>query len=195
MARLPHPGETGNWGEILNKFLQVEHNEDGTLKIRSETGYVSTSDDEVITGKKSFANDVTLTDSKVTFVETHHGKTLEVSQDAYNARFKAPQSGLVLESAQYTNITLDPGGGTGRGSVFVTTQLDMNNRKICNAAPPEAASDAATKQYVDTTAPTISTGAGAPTAVPGKIGDMYIDTTSLKLYVATSTHSWTCIND
>jgi lysophospholipase L1-like esterase len=33
MARLPQPGaDDGNWGDILNEFLSVEHNGDGTLK-------------------------------------------------------------------------------------------------------------------------------------------------------------------
>lgn len=33
MARLPTPGgDDGNWGDILNDFLSVEHNGDGTLK-------------------------------------------------------------------------------------------------------------------------------------------------------------------
>jgi hypothetical protein len=33
MARLPTPGaDNGQWGDILNDFLSVEHNTDGTLK-------------------------------------------------------------------------------------------------------------------------------------------------------------------
>lgn len=33
MTRLPHDGgDSGNWGKILNDFLEVEHNPDGTLK-------------------------------------------------------------------------------------------------------------------------------------------------------------------
>lgn len=33
MARLPQPGgDAGNWGTLLNEFLAVEHNGDGTLK-------------------------------------------------------------------------------------------------------------------------------------------------------------------
>ena len=33
MARLPAPGGDDNtWGTVLNDFLQVEHNPDGTLK-------------------------------------------------------------------------------------------------------------------------------------------------------------------
>lgn len=33
MARLPMPGsDDGNWGEILNNYLKIEHNSDGTQK-------------------------------------------------------------------------------------------------------------------------------------------------------------------
>ena len=33
MPRLPEPGgDTGTWGALLNEFLSVEHNTDGTLK-------------------------------------------------------------------------------------------------------------------------------------------------------------------
>ena len=38
MARLPQPGgDAGSWGKILNEYLEVEHNTDGTLK---KTGHV-----------------------------------------------------------------------------------------------------------------------------------------------------------
>lgn len=38
MARLPTPGgDNGTWGDILNEFLSVEHNADGTLKHISDT--------------------------------------------------------------------------------------------------------------------------------------------------------------
>jgi Repeat of unknown function (DUF5907) len=37
MARLPTPGGDSNaWGQILNDFLAVEHNTDGTLKLRTD---------------------------------------------------------------------------------------------------------------------------------------------------------------
>ena len=33
MARLPQPGgDTGEWGQILNDYLLVSHNQDGTIK-------------------------------------------------------------------------------------------------------------------------------------------------------------------
>ena len=38
MARLPIPGgDQGNWGEILNNYLRIEHNTDGTQKTLSIT--------------------------------------------------------------------------------------------------------------------------------------------------------------
>lgn len=37
MSRLPNPGaDQGIWGDILNDFLLVEHNFDGTLKLRND---------------------------------------------------------------------------------------------------------------------------------------------------------------
>lgn len=37
MSRLPTPGgDAGDWGGILNDYLEVEHNSDGTLKLRSD---------------------------------------------------------------------------------------------------------------------------------------------------------------
>ena len=39
MARLPSPGsDQGQWGAILNEFLNVEHNSDGTLKASGSIG-------------------------------------------------------------------------------------------------------------------------------------------------------------
>ncbi len=36
MARLPIPGgDSGNWGEVLNNYLSIEHNSDGTQKTLS----------------------------------------------------------------------------------------------------------------------------------------------------------------
>ncbi|NTW61825.1 DNRLRE domain-containing protein [Candidatus Saccharibacteria bacterium] len=41
MSRLPTPGgDAGSWGTILNDFLSVEHNADGTLKGRGNKSFV-----------------------------------------------------------------------------------------------------------------------------------------------------------
>ncbi|HSE60678.1 MAG TPA: right-handed parallel beta-helix repeat-containing protein [Candidatus Saccharimonadales bacterium] len=63
MTRLPTPGsDDGVWGDILNEFLRVEHNSDGTLKAggslstkADDSAVVHSSGAETITGTKTFA--------------------------------------------------------------------------------------------------------------------------------------------
>lgn len=65
-TRLPSPGGDDNqWGDILNDFLSVEHNADGTLKIRtdgtltakaSDSAVVHNTGDETIAGVKTFSS-------------------------------------------------------------------------------------------------------------------------------------------
>jgi hypothetical protein len=62
MARLPQPGaDDGTWGDVLNDFLEIEHNTDGTLKA---SGSLATKADDgtvvhntgnaVVSGTKTF---------------------------------------------------------------------------------------------------------------------------------------------
>ena len=63
MARLPVPGsDNGTWGNVLNDFLEVEHNSDGTLKASGslaskadDSAVVHNSGAETITGTKTFS--------------------------------------------------------------------------------------------------------------------------------------------
>ncbi|MGF7229616.1 MAG: DUF4082 domain-containing protein [Candidatus Saccharibacteria bacterium] len=59
MSRLPNVGsDDGTWGSVLNDFLGVEMNSDGTLKIRSDgtlTNVVHTTGNETIGGTKTFS--------------------------------------------------------------------------------------------------------------------------------------------
>ena len=62
MSRLPVPGgDSGNWGAILNDFLGVEHNTDGTLKApgslaakANDAAVVHITGAETIAGTKTF---------------------------------------------------------------------------------------------------------------------------------------------
>lgn len=62
MARLPNPGsDNGTWGTILNDFLRVEHNPDGTLKSNGSIATKANNGDvvhnqgaETINGSKTF---------------------------------------------------------------------------------------------------------------------------------------------
>lgn len=64
MTRLPQPGQDdGVWGTILNQFLEVEHNSDGTLKAggslsakADDNAVVHASGNESINGVKTFTN-------------------------------------------------------------------------------------------------------------------------------------------
>lgn len=64
MTRLPTPGsDNGTWGNILNDFLSIEHNPDGTLKNTGSLGskadnstVVHNSGNETIAGIKTFSN-------------------------------------------------------------------------------------------------------------------------------------------
>src|SRR3989344_6949464 len=52
MARLPVPGsDDGTWGDILNEFLEVGHNSDGSLK-----SVVKTSGNQTVGGIKTFSS-------------------------------------------------------------------------------------------------------------------------------------------
>lgn len=58
MTRLPVPGQDdGKWGDILNDFLSVAHNTDGTLKngaAATDTSVVHTTGNETVGGTKTF---------------------------------------------------------------------------------------------------------------------------------------------
>jgi len=64
MARLPVPGsDTGTWGTVLNEFLQVEHNDDGTLKAggslaskADDSAVVHNTGAETVAGVKTFSS-------------------------------------------------------------------------------------------------------------------------------------------
>jgi hypothetical protein len=68
MARLPTPGaDNGHWGEILNEFLSVEHNNDGFLKASGSLStkadnsvVVHTTGNESIGGVKAFSSSPTV---------------------------------------------------------------------------------------------------------------------------------------
>lgn len=56
MARLPNPGsDDGIWGHLLNEFLEVEHNSDGTLKT---SGSLATKADDAVVVHKTGAETI-----------------------------------------------------------------------------------------------------------------------------------------
>src|SRR5664280_1246282 len=119
--RLPDPGgDADTWGDILNRFLEVEHNVDGTLKRGNElsakaddTGVVHKAGSETVTGDKNFTGAV-----------QHNGHDVVDTTDA-----------RLSDSRQ---MALPSG------------DVSFNSHKATNVADPTGSQDAATKHYVDT---------------------------------------------
>jgi len=78
VARLPVPGsDRGTWGEILNTFLSVEHNSDGTLK--TDGSLSDKADDDVVV---HLAGDETISGNKnFTGTLEHHGNAVVDTTD------------------------------------------------------------------------------------------------------------------
>lgn len=67
MARLPHPGsDDGEWGSILNDFLEQSHSSDGSLKLQAlvGAGVVATNDARLSDQRQPI--DGSVTDAKIT---------------------------------------------------------------------------------------------------------------------------------
>lgn len=140
MARLPEPGEDkGTWGDILNAFLAVEHNDDGTLKdsgtlAAKEDALPSGSTGQYLRGDKTFQ---TL------------NKTAVGLSDVDNTSDAAKNSA----SATLTNKTINASNNT--ISNLVTTHFAANiidtDDTLAADSDTRLATQQATKAYVDNT--------------------------------------------
>jgi hypothetical protein len=135
MARLPIPGsDDGAWGDLLNNFLEVEHNTDGTLKT-SGTIASKANDTSVVhnTGSESIAGVKTFTSSPI--VPTPSGTT-DVANKAYvdaTASAGAPDAstttkGIVQLAGDLTGTATSPAVATG-----AITGAKIANTTITNA--------------------------------------------------------------
>ncbi len=177
MARLPQPGADNNtWGDILNEFLKVEHNPDGTLKRTDDI------DDAIADVEKGQPGGVATLDGTGK-VPTSQLPPTTIPVTSVNTR-TGDVTGLAEQSdlTAHTTNTSNPHGVTksqvGLGSVDDTSDLSKPvstatqtalNLKAPLANPtftgvvtvptPSNGTDATTKTYVDNTV-----AAGAPDA-------------------------------
>lgn len=80
MARLPQPGDDVNeWGDILNTFLLVAHNPDGTAKDTTPDATITTK------GKVRLNGDISGTADSVTVVSTSLNSPLPIEQGGTSA--------------------------------------------------------------------------------------------------------------
>lgn len=76
MARLPTPGgDDGTWGEVLNEFLNVGHNSDGTNKARRTPRVYSTTSTATLTPEIDTYDAFTLTAQAASLTIANHSSS------------------------------------------------------------------------------------------------------------------------
>jgi hypothetical protein len=188
MARLPQVGgDTGDWGDVLNDYLQVSHNADGTItpSAVSQAGAVLS-----INGKSPSAGAVSLTandisapttlaaDDDVTVATPSNNQVLTYNSNTAKWENHTPQSGVGLDgsSSDIQSLGVQTAGTVGlaadAGHVHTmptlnevsapTASVSLDGQKITNLANGAIATDAAAYGQI----PTIgAAGSGAGNAL------------------------------
>lgn len=118
--RLPVPGgDDGNWGDILNQFLEVEHNANGTLKAAGSLALKANAADLTAHINATAAHGATGAVVGTTNTQTLSGKTLTTPTIAnftnatHNHTNAAGGGQLAIEGATTGTLSVSR-GGTGR---------------------------------------------------------------------------------
>jgi len=131
MARLPVPGsDDGTWGDVLNDFLAVEHNTNGTLKT---SGSLST---------KADAADVTKLNGVAVYVEDYGAKGDGTTDDsaAITSAIAAAVSAAQSDGSYYAEVrfqaktylvnTPTTGGSTNGSAMIPLPVLPVAGQKM-----------------------------------------------------------------
>lgn len=111
-ARLPTPGaDDGIWGDLLNDFLAVEHNTDGSLKRSDEID--------------SLASDVSEAKTKLSSVQ----QTATNAQSTANAAQQNSNNALTAANSAYQK----PGGGIPESDLTSAVQAKLNTSGVSDA--------------------------------------------------------------
>ena len=156
-TRLPIPGsDDGTWGGILNAYLQVEHNPDGTLKLRSDgtlASFVNLTTAQTIGGSKTF----TAPASAPALTTTAQGvlETVQTIGASGTARTLSLGSGTFISLTLSANCTLTfPAAAPG---VAVSFSLEA----VQDAAGSRTITWPASIKWAGGVAPVLSTTPGA----------------------------------
>jgi|SRR5450756_809343 len=163
-TRLPNiNGDENDWGTVLNDFLDVSHNADGTLQSNT------VSDTQVASGANINPTKINGT------AEVQSNKSTDGTMAADSDTLYPTQKAVKTYADTKSTVALDttasdiaPLSTQGAGSVgkaadaghvhqlsrldqvaAPTADVSLNNEKLTNVASPTNASDAANKQYVD----------------------------------------------
>lgn len=139
MNRLPTPGgDNGNWGQILNDYLSVEHNPDGSLKVRSE-GLPATIADGSITASKLSSSLNSMVANAQTAVQSVNGKTGQ---------------SVTLAAADISDVVADAEKGAAGG----VATLDGTSKLTTSQLPSSVASKSETRKALAANLDAIVTG-------------------------------------
>jgi hypothetical protein len=134
MVRLPQPGgDEGTWGDLLNEFLGVEHNFDGTLKT---SGSLSTkaSDSAVVhnTGAETISGTKTFNASPIIPIPTSSG---HAATKAYvDSAAGAGASDATVSSKGIVQLAGDLGGTGTDAAAPIISDGAITNSKVSNSA-------------------------------------------------------------
>lgn len=165
MPRLPVPGSDDDvWGDLLNEFLEVEHNADGTQKTvgvtKGGTGRTTggTAYGVVATGTTADGAQQTITPgSSGQLLKSNGASALPSFQDGAAADVGLGNvdntSDLDKPVSTATQTALD--AKVAKAGDTMSGNLDMGTSMVTNLGTTTNDADAATKSYVDTTANTL----------------------------------------
>lgn len=152
MSRLPTPGgDDGQWGAVLNDFLAVEHNTDGSLKLRTDGTFASAA--SVSSLQTTTTNLTTAVNQRVT-VTSGGGETY------YDAGNSGTAITLNLANGNVQKVTL-----TGNCTVTLTAPATGAYRSLLlyvfqDATGTRTITWPAAVKWGNAGAPTLSTSAG-----------------------------------
>lgn len=187
--RLPSPGnDAGVWGELLNEFLLVEHNPDGTLKLDGSLGNAATdgavvhlSGNETITGQKTFSSSPVVP----TPSEAQHAAPKSYVDDSVQSAVE--DLATVAASGSYNDLSDLPTipapapvtSVAGRTGEITLTKADVGLSQVDNTTDLEKPLSNPTKTYVDEAVDSnqkLVIGSSEPTLPPGQ-QVLWVDTT------------------
>lgn len=125
MARLPQPGsDDGTWGDILNEYLSVSLNADGTVKSSAVSGKANTNDLTAHTGATASVHGITDTSQLAVLNASTTFRNSADSTTAFQIQ-RANTDPLLIADTTNNNITVSKGASVNFVDIFGNTPTSL----------------------------------------------------------------------